>query len=202
MGRLGKAPVETPGLSFCGPSAMVGPEQPSGEAITMTATLEARLEQLERRLREVEDRQEIMQLIATYGPAADTCTQAAIADLWTDDGTYTVVGHSTFEGSKHIGTLVEGASHQGYVSAGCSHVMAMPHIVVDGDTAVATGYSQVFVRDGDHWRVARASGNRWELVRTPAGWRVKARYNHLMDGSESSRALMAQALPQALPHPG
>lgn len=163
----------------------------------MSQSLESRLETLEARLLELEDRAAIMQLIASYGPAADTCSQGVIAGLWTDNGIYSVVGTATYEGKAAVGALVENATHQDYVRRGCSHVMAMPHIVIDGDHAVATGYSQVFARDGDYWRVDRASANRWELVRTPDGWRVAARYNHLMDGSESSRDLLRQVVAPA-----
>jgi hypothetical protein len=163
----------------------------------MSAELESRLVALEARLRELEDRAAIMQIIATYGPSADACAHETIAGLWTDDGTYEVVGFSSYQGSAGFEALITNQTHLGYVSAGSSHVMAMPHIVIDGDTAVATGYSQVFVRDGQYWRVERASGNRWELVRTAEGWRVKARYNHLMDGSDGSFSILRGATGQA-----
>src|SRR6185369_7766268 len=142
----------------------------------MSQSLESRLETLEARLLELEDRAAIMQLIASYGPAADTCSQGVIAGLWTDNGIYSVVGTATYEGKAAVGALVENATHQDYVRRGCS---------------------QVFARDGDYWRVDRASANRWELVRTPDGWRVAARYNHLMDGSESSRDLLRQVVAPA-----
>jgi hypothetical protein len=43
------------------------------------------------------------------------------------------------------------------------------------------------LREGAVWRVA---ANRWELLRTPAGWRVTARTNRLLDGTEEARDLL------------
>ena len=48
--------------------------------------LEERLEALEARLTELEDCESIRNLIARYGPLADTGNAAAIAALWTEIG--------------------------------------------------------------------------------------------------------------------
>lgn len=163
----------------------------------MSSALEARLEALERHVRELEDRLAIYQLVATYGPGVDTCTKEVVAGLWTEDGTYSASGAGTFEGAAGVAALVDSPSHQGYVERGCGHVLSLPHVTVAGDRAVATGYSQVCVRDGDHWEVRRASANRWELVRTPEGWRVQNRSNHVLDGSEASRDLLRRGVVEA-----
>lgn len=36
------------------------------------------------------------------------------------------------------------------------------------------------------------SGDRWELVRTPHGWRISRRDNALLDGREAAQALFAR----------
>lgn len=145
------------------------------------------------RLRVLEDHQQIMQLIATYGPAVDSLSGEALIDLWTDDGVYDVGGMQPFIGSD-VNDIVDAAVHREYVAAGCAHVQALPLVHVDGDEAVATSVSRVYVRDGDQWLVERLSANRWELVRTDEGWRVSYRVNRLLNGSVEAQELLRSGL--------
>ena len=73
---------------------------------------------------------------------------------------------------------------------GAGHVIGLPHVQLSGDTAVATGYARLYRWDGAQFVVARVSANRWELVRTAAGWRVAARTNRVLDGGDEPRALL------------
>ncbi|MDP3139983.1 MAG: nuclear transport factor 2 family protein [Burkholderiaceae bacterium] len=156
------------------------------------ADIETRLAVLEQRLQEAEDRLAIYQLIASYGPAVDTLDGEAVSALWTEDGVYDTQSRP-FRGQADISGIVNTAQHRSYVERGGGHVMSLPQITIDGDTAVAIGYSNVFTRDGKHWRVERTSSNRWELVRTLLGWRVKHRLNRLLDGTEAHRDILARA---------
>ena len=45
------------------------------------------------------------------------------------------------------------------------------------------------------YHIHRVVTNRWDLVRTPAGWRIKRRTLRLVDGSEPARQLLHAALP-------
>jgi hypothetical protein len=157
-------------------------------------SFEARLREAESRAQRAQDQLDIYQLVATYGPGVDSLNEESVRNLWTEDGVYDP-GGNPYVGNDAVGKLIYGDIHQGFVNKGCAHVMSMPHIVVDGDTAVATGYSNVFLRDGDHWRVERASANRWELVRTAAGWKVKHRLNRQLLGSDKSRRVLGSGLP-------
>lgn len=160
----------------------------------MTDTNAARLATLEARLKQLEDQLAIYQLLATYGPGVDSLSEDAVAGLWTEDGVYDAGGQNPFRGNAAIGDLVNQEPHQTYVGKGCAHVVSMPHVTVDGDTAVATGHSRVYLNQGDHWRVERASANRWELVRTPTGWRVKHRLNRPLDGTAAPRDVLGRGL--------
>ena len=84
--------------------------------------------------------------------------------------------------------------HHAYVEAGGAHVMSLPRIVIDGNEARATGYSRLYLKHGDHWRVERASANHWTLVRSDQGWKVQRRVNRLLSGSEEARSLLATDL--------
>lgn len=155
--------------------------------------LAAEVAALSKRLQVLEDRQEIIQLIATYGPAVDSLSGDAVIDLWTEDGIYDVGGMAPFIGSDVV-DVVDAAIHRSFVASGCAHVQGLPLVHVDGDRAIATSVSRVYVRDGDQWLVERVSANRWELVRTPAGWRATYRVNRLLNGSDEAQELLRSGL--------
>lgn len=158
-----------------------------------TDGVEQRLSSLEAHVRRLEDQIAIYQLLATYSPAVDSCDEAATAGLWAENGRYDY-GGPPLSGAREVGGLVRLDTHRAYVGKGCAHVMSLPLVSVDGDRAVATGYSHLYVHCGDGWKVERASANRWELVRTGAGWRVASRINRLMDGSPAGREVLARGL--------
>ncbi|WP_378951453.1 nuclear transport factor 2 family protein [Mesorhizobium sp. ANAO-SY3R2] len=154
---------------------------------------EARLAALEARIKGLEDQLAIYQLIATYGPSVDSRTGNVTASLWAEDGAYDF-GAEPLIGAENVGSLVNIEPHIHYVADGCAHVLSMPHVTVEGDKAVATGYSRVYLNQGDHWRVERASANRWELTRTAEGWRVQNRVNRLLDGRPEARELLSDGV--------
>jgi len=157
--------------------------------------LEARVQALERRLQHAEDRLAIYQLVATYGPSVDSLSREVVQSLWLEDGVYDhTAGVAPYQGNESVGRLVEGEQHRGYVAKGCAHITSLPHITIDGDKAVATGHSRVYLRDGDFWRLERVSANRWELERTILGWKVRRRTNRLLNGDEAPSQLLARGV--------
>ena len=146
-------------------------------------------EQLERRLRALEDRAAIAELIARYGPAADSGDAAAVAALWEDGGTYQF--DDTVLDTDGIRGLVTIPTHVEYLRRGCAHILSAPRIEIDGDTAIAVTHSVVMLREGERWVGERVSANRWELHRTAQGWRVRSRRNRLLDGAAAARELLA-----------
>ena len=79
--------------------------------------------------------------------------------------------------------------------------------MIDGDTAVVTSYLAILVPQtqgdpvevpnhgsGKGFRVFRMTANRWELVRTPRGWKFKHRSTRQLDGSEPARKILQGAL--------
>jgi hypothetical protein len=160
----------------------------------MGTDVESRLAALEARLQAAEDELAIFRLVASYGPAVDSATRPEVsrtaAALWTEDGVYDVGGMWAAEGRDAIAALFDGPRHQELVERGCAHVMGLPHIRVEGDRATAVTYSRIYRRAGEGYAVVRLSANRWDLQRTPAGWRIVNRVNRPIDGSEEPRAVL------------
>ncbi|HMD46268.1 MAG TPA: nuclear transport factor 2 family protein [Acidimicrobiales bacterium] len=147
--------------------------------------------ELGRRLGQVEDQLAIFKLICTYGPAVDSGGGEAAAALWTDDGVYDSDTH-VWRGHDEIAGLVEAGQHQTMLAEGCAHILGFPRVTLDGDRAVATCYSRVYRRSADGYYVWRLAANRWELTRTPDGWRAVTRINRLIDGSDAARRVLAR----------
>ena len=145
----------------------------------------------EARLQALEDREAIRNLIASYGPLADSGDAAGVALLWTGDGVYAVDGFPEARGHAAIAALITGPVHQALMARGCAHVLGAPMIDLDGDRASARCHSVVLARASEGWEAVRVAANRWELARTPQGWRVSRRDNALLDGRETARALLA-----------
>jgi uncharacterized protein (TIGR02246 family) len=143
-------------------------------------------------LQALEDREAIRALIAAYGPLADAGDSTGVAALWTEDGTYGVGGIGTALGREAIAGLIDGPVHRALMADGCAHLLGPVAIDLEGDRATARGHSVVLRHTSSGFEVARLSANRWELVRTKVGWRVRHRENALLDGSEAARALLAQ----------
>lgn len=145
------------------------------------------MKSIEERLQALEDRAEILDLIASYGPFADSGNGQAISRLWAEGGTYTF--DATTLQHQELAGLVEFDTHKDFMAAGCAHVGTAPSVAIKGDTAVATNHSLVFARRGEPWTAERVSANRWELLRTQQGWRVSSRENRLLTGSQWAREL-------------
>lgn len=154
-----------------------------------------RLAQLEDRVQALEDERAIYELMASYGPAVDSNSREEAAQLWVSDGVYDVdIGE--WRGQDAIAGMLAEGFHQACLADGCSHQVSISKVTVQGDTAVATGYMQLVVRNGEIFELRRQTVQRWELVRTDQGWRIGHRTGRLIDGGPDARALLARALDQ------
>ena len=166
---------------------------------------------LERRIRAIEDRLEIYNLIAGHPPSADTgaahYSEAVFpADAVFDRGP----GLSGAVGNKAIGANLQSAGHQAAIAGGMAHFTSLPHVTINGDTAVVVSYLQILTpkKSGETVEVPNHGGsrgyhihrvvtNRWELIRSAAGWKIKRRTLRLVDGSEPARDILRSAVPPA-----
>jgi hypothetical protein len=103
--------------------------------------------------------------------------------------------------------MVKEPGHQAAIAGGLAHFCGLPQIRLDGDKAVVTSYLQIItphptaepIEVPNHgstkgFRIHRVGANKWELVRTPAGWKVKRRTLRALDGTEPARELLRQAV--------
>src|SRR5262245_47991127 len=97
---------------------------PDDELARVVASVTA----LEARVRQLEDELAIGRLIASYGPAVDSCDGEAVADLWGEGGTYELEGWGYDKTTMH--KVVESELHLRYVAAGSAHVMTLPRVTV------------------------------------------------------------------------
>jgi hypothetical protein len=163
---------------------------------------------LEQRLRDIEDRLEIYNLIASHPPSADTGGSEHIASCWVEDGMFDRgEGLSGARGREQLAGQVKTPGHQAAIAGGLAHFTGLPYVRIDGDTAIVISYLQILVPQtqgepvevpnhgtSKGFRVHRVAANKWELVRTPQGWKFKQRSIRLLDGSEPARAILRQAL--------
>jgi len=163
---------------------------------------------LEQRVRAIEDRLEIYNLIAGHPPSADTGADYYAEAVYTEDGVFDRgVNLSGAIGNKAIAAILTSAGHQAAIAGGIAHFAGLPHIALDGDEAVVISYLQILtpnksgeaVEVPNHgasrgYHIHRVVTSRWELVRAASGWKIKRRTIRLVDGSEPSREILRGAL--------
>jgi len=162
---------------------------------------------LEQRIRAFEDRLEIYNLIAGHPPSADTGAAAYAEAVYTEDGVFDRgPGLSGAAGNKAIGANLKSAGHRAAIAGGLAHFTGLPHVTIDGDKAVVISYLQILTpkKSGEAievpnhgasrgYHIHRVVTNRWDLLRTASGWKIKRRTLRLVDGSEPSRELLRGA---------
>src|SRR5580692_5781947 len=75
---------------------------------------------LEQRIREIEDRLEIYNIIASHPPGADTGSDDWIRTYWVEDGVMDLGGKAN-EGREAISTGVKHPEHQAAIAGGICH---------------------------------------------------------------------------------
>ena len=160
---------------------------------------------IEERLQEVEDRLEIINLIAAHPPGTDSGASRFSASYWTEDGEFDRgAGLSGIKGR----AAMESGPTPGFREAmrqGIAHFSGLPHIELKGDKATVTSYLQIVMPNSQGepvelsshgtskgFRIHRMTVSRWDLVRSEDGWRIARRRLRLLDASDDGRALLRE----------
>jgi SnoaL-like domain len=168
---------------------------------------------LEQRIRAIEDRLDIYNLIAGHPPSADTGADYYAEAVYAEDGAFDRgPGLSGGDGNKAIAAMLTSPAHQAAIAGGLAHFTGLPHIAINGDDAVVISYLQILtpnktgaaIEVPNHgasrgYHIHRVVANRWELHRTASGWKIKRRSIRLVDGSEPSREILREALSSYAP---
>jgi len=148
---------------------------------------------LESRLRKLEDQIAIYQVVCSYGYAVDGLNAEAVGDCYVEDGVYAVGDIGNMAGRDTIAAITRDPGHVGFVGAGCAHISTLPHVVIEGDDAVATCHTMVARNGDDGFYIFRLSASRIRLARQPdGGWQIVHRQNNLLDGDPAGPALLAR----------
>jgi uncharacterized protein (TIGR02246 family) len=136
-------------------------------AAAQTSTVEARL-------RALEDKEQIAQLLIDYGRHLDGRNLAAYASLFADDGEW-VGGFGIVKGRANIQAFMEKSLGTGPNGGKSYHIMSNFVVTVNGDTA--TAWSRwTFVTPGERGAtIAQAGRYDDELVREMGAWKFKRR---------------------------
>jgi len=149
-----------------------------------------RLDELFTRVCELEDREAIRNVIASYGPAVDRGDSHEAAQIFSENGAYDVGGYGLHMGHAALKALLDGEVHQSLIMNGAAHFLSPMQIDLNGDAAIARGYSAVFTWADGAFKAHRIASNRWELARIDGSWRVTLRVNRLLNGAAEARALL------------
>jgi hypothetical protein len=174
------------------------PSERTGESTSRT---------IEERLRAIEDRLDILNLIASHPPSADSGADCFTRQVYTDDGVIDLGGGKAANGNDEVAAMVKTPGHQAAIAGGLAHFCGLPRIDINGDAATVTSYLQIITPHPDAaphevpnhgttrgFRIHRVGANRWELVRTASGWKIKRRTLRPLDGTEPARELLRGAL--------
>jgi ketosteroid isomerase-like protein len=151
--------------------------------------LQQRVDDLSRRVQALEDELAIHRLIVRYGLAVDIGDAQGASEVFSEDTVYdTDVG--VMQGRTGVRDMVRGPRHQAMVG-NCAHQIGPALVEVDGDRAVATGYSRVYLRKDDGIQIYRVSFNRWELQRRGSRWQIVHRITRLLGHAEARQLFQA-----------
>lgn len=152
--------------------------------------IERQLAALTRRVQALEDELAIHRLIVRYGLAVDIGDAKHSADVFAEDGVYDVdVG--LMQGRGAVRDMINGPRHQEMVGH-CAHQIGPAAVEIDGDRAVATGYSRVYLQTRAGTHIYRVSFNRWECERRGGQWLIARRVTRLL-GHDEAKAIFARA---------
>jgi hypothetical protein len=160
---------------------------------------------LEERLQEVEDRLEILNLIAAHPPGTDSGATHFTSSYWIEDGEFDRgAGLSGLKGKAAMSSGPSPAFREA-MHQGIAHFSGLPHIELAGDKATVTSYLQIVMPNtqgepvelSSHgtskgFRIHRMTVNRWDLVRTEDGWKIARRRLRLLDSGDEGRDMLRE----------
>jgi ketosteroid isomerase-like protein len=167
---------------------------------------------LAQRLQCVEDELAIRNCVARYGMAVDCgATEAALA-CHTPDARYIVSAPATgregdesvagtaedlvLAGRAAIAAMLESDLHHSMLPR-CAHTVGPLQVELGGDAAQVHGYSRLYLREGESFRLLRVAVNRWQMQRCDGNWLIACRESRLV-GEQAAQALLQEHFQQTV----
>ena len=168
----------------------------------------ASLIELEGRMRIIEDKLAIYELIAAHPPSADTGSADYTLSVYREDGVFDRGPKlDGARGAADIAAFIQRPEHREAIEGGLAHVTGLPLIDLRGDAATVTSYLMIVHLDhqgsprelANHgvstgYRIHRAVVNRWELERRDGRWTIARRTLLPVDGSDEHQQLLRRGL--------
>jgi hypothetical protein len=136
------------------------------------------IEELEARVKVLEDERELRRLLTRYAFNADLGRSREYANLYLEDGAIDV--NVRYEGREQIlWKFITGPGHKS-LEGHCQHWTQGPlYFYIHGDEAEAEGYSLVLLRHGEslpaNISIFTASFSHWRFRRVDGEWRIVER---------------------------
>jgi hypothetical protein len=144
------------------------------------------------RIQRLEDEAEIRNLLSSYGLATDGGSEDATAQIFAEDCHIDIDGAAFMDGRDQARGIVSSPLHQA-ILPNSAHIMGPFHLTWQGETAVATGYATVYLKEGDTVKIWRQSYGRWELVKRDGRWQVLKRTSR-STGRDDCQELLLRGL--------
>jgi hypothetical protein len=154
------------------------------------------------RLQAIEDRLAIIDLLAGSALSSDVASAEFWQSMFTTDAEMDRGDGLVDRGLEQLLAIVGSPGQASASDHGMAHLAALPHIVIDGDTAFATGYLLIVIpgppTDGVELpgkgrsvdlALYHLTVNRWDLIRTGDGWKVTRRTIRPL-GREEARTMI------------
>jgi hypothetical protein len=151
---------------------------------------------LEERIRRLEDKEAIRDLLSRYSFAIDLGRIDDFVSLWTDDCIFRTDGGgglTTFSGREEIRSHLErDLSSLSSVAGRIQHLLLSNLIEVEGDSARATGFQVVTRNTGSGFEVYRTSYRTFEFRRSGRRWRIREAISIESGTPEQDRLIPAE----------
>jgi hypothetical protein len=161
-------------------------------------------QQLLARITTAEDKLEILILLSGSAFSSDIASESYWKKMFTADAVFDRGQDRQDKGIAEILKIVNAPDQHEAIKNGMTHLAMLPHITLKGDSAIATGYLLIVMPDtaASHvnlpgkgvspgFSIYQLTVNRWELVRTNAGWKVAQRTVRPLTSNDSHNILVS-----------
>jgi hypothetical protein len=162
----------------------------------------AEFRQVEARLALIEDKLAILNILAGSPLSSDVASESYWQSMFAHNAVMDRGGDQGLVRRDEIMQIVSSAEQ----ASAMAHLAALPHIRIEGNRAVATGYLQVLVVDPNSPEVIlpgkgarkglvtyHLTVNRWEFERTDKGWQIARRVIRPM-GTADGQDLLSRGI--------